>query len=63
MSTVPAVPEPPGPQGAGPAARPPVPATTTQSRLEALSKWLEQGRWHFFGGYCLLAALAVLWVG
>lgn len=31
--------------------------------LRWLSKWLEQGRWHFFGGYCLFAALAVLWVG
>jgi undecaprenyl-diphosphatase len=28
-----------------------------------LSRWLEQGRWYFFGGYCLLASLAVLWVG
>jgi undecaprenyl-diphosphatase len=31
--------------------------------LRWLSRWLEQGRWHFFGGYCLLASLAVLWVG
>jgi len=28
-----------------------------------LSHWLEQGRWHFFGAYCLLASLVVLWVG
>jgi undecaprenyl-diphosphatase len=25
-----------------------------------LSRWLEQGRWHFFGAYCLLASLVVL---
>ena len=31
--------------------------------LHWLSKWLEQGRWHFFGAYCLLASLAVLWIG
>ncbi|MCD6026774.1 MAG: UDP-diphosphatase [Solimicrobium sp.] len=31
--------------------------------LRWLSRWLEQGRWHFFGGYCLLAALVVLVVG
>lgn len=31
--------------------------------LRWLSSWLEQGRWHFFGAYCLLAALVVLWVG
>jgi undecaprenyl-diphosphatase len=31
--------------------------------LRWLSKWLEQGRWHVFGGYCLLAAVMVLWVG
>ena len=31
--------------------------------LRWLSKWLEQGRWHFFGAYCLLASLIVLWVG
>ncbi|TMH09180.1 MAG: undecaprenyl-diphosphate phosphatase [Betaproteobacteria bacterium] len=31
--------------------------------LRWLSKWLEQGRWHFFGAYCLLASLVVLWVG
>jgi undecaprenyl-diphosphatase len=28
-----------------------------------LSRWLEHGRWGFFGGYCLVAALVVLWVG
>ena len=31
--------------------------------LRLLSRFLEQGRWHFFGGYCLFAALVVLWVG
>ncbi len=31
--------------------------------LRWLSRWLEQGRWHLFGGYCLFAALVVLWVG
>jgi undecaprenyl-diphosphatase len=31
--------------------------------LQWLSRWLEQGRWHFFGGYCLLASLGVLWLG
>jgi undecaprenyl-diphosphatase len=31
--------------------------------LRWLSRWLEQGRWHFFGAYCLLAALVVLRVG
>jgi len=31
--------------------------------LRWLSSWLEQGRWHLFGGYCLLASLFVLWVG
>ena len=30
--------------------------------LRWLSRWLEQGRWHLFGGYCLLASLVVLWV-
>jgi undecaprenyl-diphosphatase len=28
--------------------------------LRWLSRWLEQGRWRFFGYYCLLAAGAVL---
>jgi undecaprenyl-diphosphatase len=31
--------------------------------LRWLSSWLEHGRWHFFGAYCLLASLVVLWVG
>jgi len=31
--------------------------------LRWLSRWLEQGRWQFFGAYCLCAALAVLIVG
>ena len=31
--------------------------------LRWLSRWLEQGRWHWFGGYCLLASLVVLWLG
>ena len=31
--------------------------------LRWLSRWLEQDRWHFFGGYCLVAAGIVLWVG
>jgi undecaprenyl-diphosphatase len=28
--------------------------------LRWLSGWLEHGRWHYFGGYCLLAAAVVL---
>jgi undecaprenyl-diphosphatase len=31
--------------------------------LRWLSRWLEAGRWHYFGIYCLAAALLVLWVG
>ena len=31
--------------------------------LRWLSRWLEQGRWHLFGAYCLLAAVVVLRVG
>ncbi|MET3134503.1 undecaprenyl-diphosphatase [Oxalobacteraceae bacterium GrIS 1.11] len=31
--------------------------------LRWLSRWLEQGRWHFFGAYCLFASMVVLWVG
>lgn len=31
--------------------------------LRWLSRWLEQDRWHLFGGYCLLASMVVLWVG
>jgi undecaprenyl-diphosphatase len=30
--------------------------------LRWLSRWLEQGRWHYFGIYCLLASAAVLWL-
>jgi undecaprenyl-diphosphatase len=28
--------------------------------LRWLSRWLERGRWHFFGYYCLAASIAVL---
>jgi undecaprenyl-diphosphatase len=31
--------------------------------LRWLSRWLEQGHWHWFGGYCLLASLVVFWLG
>jgi undecaprenyl-diphosphatase len=31
--------------------------------LRWLSSWLEHGRWHLFGAYCLLAAAVALWVG
>ncbi|GAB2915051.1 undecaprenyl-diphosphate phosphatase [Paralcaligenes ginsengisoli] len=31
--------------------------------LRWLSRWLEQGRWHIFGVYCIVASLVVLWVG
>lgn len=31
--------------------------------LRWLSRWLEHGRWHFFGAYCLVAAFVVLIVG
>ncbi|MEO8812068.1 MAG: undecaprenyl-diphosphate phosphatase [Caulobacteraceae bacterium] len=31
--------------------------------LRLLSSWLEKGRWQYFGAYCLVAALVVLWVG
>lgn len=31
--------------------------------LRWLSRWLEQGRWYLFGGYCLLASLVVLQLG
>jgi undecaprenyl-diphosphatase len=31
--------------------------------LRWLSRWLEAGRWHYFGIYCLAAALLVLWLG
>jgi undecaprenyl-diphosphatase len=30
------------------------------SRLKWLSRWLEGGRWKFFGFYCLIAAAGVL---
>jgi undecaprenyl-diphosphatase len=31
--------------------------------LKWLSRWLEHGRWHLFGYYCLIAAVAVFAVG
>lgn len=31
--------------------------------LRWLSRWLEQDRWHLFGGYCLFAAVVVFLVG
>lgn len=31
--------------------------------LRWLSRWLEQGRWHLFGSYCLFASLVVLRIG
>ncbi len=31
--------------------------------LRWLSRWLERGRWHWFGYYCLLAAVVVLAIG
>ena len=30
--------------------------------LRWLSRWLEQGRWYWFGIYCLLAAALVAWL-
>jgi undecaprenyl-diphosphatase len=30
--------------------------------LRWLSRWLERGRWHYFGGYCLVASAIVLTV-
>lgn len=27
------------------------------------SRWLEQGRWHLFGIYCLIPAVAVFMMG
>ena len=30
--------------------------------LRWLSRWLEQGRWYLFGGYCLVAATFVFWI-
>ena len=31
--------------------------------LKWLSRWLEHGRWHLFGYYCLFAALVVVIIG
>jgi undecaprenyl-diphosphatase len=31
--------------------------------LKWLSRWLEHGRWHLFGYYCLIAAVVVFAVG
>lgn len=31
--------------------------------LRWLSRWLEADRWHLFGGYCLVAAAVVYWLG
>ncbi|MRW89909.1 undecaprenyl-diphosphate phosphatase [Duganella sp. FT80W] len=31
--------------------------------LRWLSSWLEAGRWHLFGAYCLLASVLVYWQG
>jgi undecaprenyl-diphosphatase len=31
--------------------------------LRWLSRWLELGRWHFFGLYCVLASCVVLVLG
>lgn len=31
--------------------------------LRWLSRWLEHGRWHFFGVYCLVASVVVLMLG
>ncbi|HEX8787345.1 MAG TPA: undecaprenyl-diphosphate phosphatase [Telluria sp.] len=31
--------------------------------LRWLSRWLEADRWHLFGGYCLVAAVFVYWLG
>ncbi|CAM3810311.1 undecaprenyl-diphosphate phosphatase [Roseateles saccharophilus] len=31
--------------------------------LRWLSRWLQTDRWHFFGGYCLVAAAFVFWLG
>ncbi|MGH8228043.1 MAG: undecaprenyl-diphosphate phosphatase [Steroidobacteraceae bacterium] len=30
--------------------------------LRWLSAWLERGRWYYFGGYCMVAAIAVEWL-
>jgi undecaprenyl-diphosphatase len=31
--------------------------------LRWLSRWLEQGRWHYFGVYCVVAAIVVRFIG
>jgi undecaprenyl-diphosphatase len=31
--------------------------------LRWLTRWLDQGRWHFFGLYCFAASFVVWWVG
>lgn len=31
--------------------------------LRWLSSWLQTGKWHFFGIYCLIAAAVVFWLG
>jgi undecaprenyl-diphosphatase len=31
--------------------------------LRWLSRWLEQGHWHWFGVYCVVAAVIVRWIG
>jgi undecaprenyl-diphosphatase len=31
--------------------------------LRWLSRWLEQGHWHYFGVYCVFAAIVVRWIG
>jgi undecaprenyl-diphosphatase len=31
--------------------------------LRWLSRWLEQGHWHYFGVYCVFAAVVVRWIG
>jgi len=31
--------------------------------LRWLSGWLEHGKWHLFGAYCIFAAMVVLWIG
>jgi undecaprenyl-diphosphatase len=30
--------------------------------LKWLSSWLESGRWHWFGVYCLVASGVVFWL-
>jgi len=31
--------------------------------LRWLSRWLEQDRWHLFGGYCIFASVMIFWLG